>query len=285
MRKKFLSIILVALITCLVSASLIGCGTKAEATDIQITEKNMDEETVAVEDAESVEAAVVGIEDNTDDLEEVAGGAADNSSDDVVYEEHEFFYVRDKLDMTDAAPMDMNSLDVEGKTYTLQDSVNIYAPMKGALMGYTKPNIDVYVNSCDEDWYCLYFENEASPNDYVLVKAEDFIESSGMYEDMSAITADDIKLSLMDQLDSVDYGVDYDVYFIALDEIVEGMDSTVEFTIPTYCRDIDDWMAQIVADNDFGNYKYFYIEKVEEKSDEENSCFRVIYGTLQEYAE
>ena len=63
------------------------------------------------------------------------------------------------------------------------------------------------------------------------------------------------------------------------------MTSVSEFTIPTYCKDVDGWMAQVIADNDFENYQLFHIEKVEDKSDEENSCFRVTYGRLQKFAQ
>lgn len=280
MRKKILGIIAVTLTASVMTVSLTGCGTRAKATDQEVV---MEEEPIIVTDEEDSEEVTIETEDEITETEEVV---ADDGEADVeaTYTEHEYFYVRDELDMTDATPMDMNALNVDGTTYTLNESVNIYMPSVGALKGYTKPNIDVYVNSFNEDWYCLYFENEESPNNYVLVKAEDFIEASGMYENMEAITADDIKFSLMPQLDQMEHG-DEEVYYVAVDDVIEEMTSVSEFTIPTYCKDVDGWMAQVIADNDFGNYQLFHIEKVEDKSDEENSCFRVTYGRLQKFAQ
>lgn len=281
MRKKILGIIAVTLTASVLAATLTGCGTRAKATDQEVV---MEEEPIIVTDEEDSEEVTIETEDEITETEEVIAddGEADTEAS---YTEHEYFYVRDELDMTDATPMDMNALDVDGTTYTLNESVNIYMPSSGALKGYTKPNIDVYVNSFNEDWYCLYFENEESPNNYVLVKAEDFIEASRMYEDMPAITADDIKFALIPQLSELALDVDEEVYYIPLDEPTEEMTSVSEFTIPTYCKDVDGWMAQVIADNDFENYQFFYIEKVEGKSDEENSCFRVTYGRLQKFAQ
>ena len=280
MRKKILGIIAVTLTASVLAATLTGCGTRAKATDQEVV---MEEEPIIVTDEEDSEEVTIETEDEITETEEVV---ADDGEADVeaTYTEHEYFYVRDELDMTDATPMDMNALNVDGTTYTLNESVNIYMPSVGALKGYTKPNIDVYVNSFNEDWYCLYFENEESPNNYVLVKAEDFIEASGMYENMEAITADDIKFSLMPQLDQMEHG-DEEVYYVAVDNVIEEMTSVSEFTIPTYCKDVDGWMAQVIADNDFENYQLFHIEKVEDKSDEQNSCFRVTYGRLQKSAQ
>lgn len=276
MRKKTLGIIAVTLTASMLAVSLTGCGTRAEATDQEVV---IEEEPIIVTDEEDSEDVTIETEEEITETEEVVADDGEANTE-ASYTEHEYFYVRDELDMTDATPMDMNALDVDGTTYTLNESVNIYMPSSGVLKGYTKPNIDVYVNSFDEDWYCLYFENEESPNNYVLVKAEDFIASTGMYENMPVVTADDVKLTLINQLYDAVNGVD-EVYYVALDEATDEMDLVVEFTIPTYCRDLDDSIAQIVADNDFGNYKYFHFEKVEEKSDEENSCFKVTYGATQ----
>lgn len=284
MRNKNLAIIAVTLTASVLAATLTGCGTRAKATDQEVV---MEEEPIIVTDEGDSEEATIETEDEITETEEVIAddGETDGEADaEASYTEHEYFYVRDELDMTDATPMDMNALNVDGTTYTLDESVNIYMPSVGALKGYTKPNIDVYVNSFNEDWYCLYFEYEESPNNYVLVKAEDFIEASGMYENMEAITADDIKFSLMPQLDQMEHG-DEEVYYVAVDDVIEEMTSVSEFTIPTYCKNVDEWMAQVIADNDFENYQLFYIEKVEDKSDEDNSCFRVTYGRLQKFAQ
>lgn len=53
---------------------------------------------------------------------------------------------------------------------TLTDSVDIYGS-KGAVIGHTKPNIDVHVVTSNENWYCFYFDaEEQGPYQYVLAK-------------------------------------------------------------------------------------------------------------------
>lgn len=278
MKKRVLSIVSVMVVTSMMAASLTGCGTRTKATDITIE----DEDSIIVEEEEDFsEDTDISTEEEITETE-VIGGVEDNISDDVSYTEHEFFYVRDKLDMTDATPMDMNDLDVEGKTYTLNDSVNIYATSKGALKGYTKPNIDVYVNSYNEDWYCLYFENEASPNDYVLVKAEDFITSTGIeIEEKILTTLEDVR----DEFEEFFYNLEYDTEEEKNYEFLDVPDSDMEYTdikLPMYCDgsemlNLTSWISQSIIKNDFSNYDTFCIEELEDEFDEEYLWFRVYY--------
>lgn len=261
---------------------LAGCGAKPEATD---QETNAGEDTVITEES-ALEDDTVSLQNETEEAETASEEV--KADEDVSYTEHEFFYVRDKLDMTDATPMDMNDLDVEGKNYTLKDSVNIYATSKGALKGYTKPNIDVYVNSCNEDWYCLYFENEESPNDYVLVKAEDFIASTGIeIKEKVLITLDDVRKCFMEEIN--DWEHEDSVTYEMLDSVSADMES-VEFKLPKYYSDsdtlqLDSWMEQMQVKNNLLSYKEFYIEPIEDEADEEYSWFRVYYKDLQEFAQ
>lgn len=135
-----------------------------------------------------------------------------------------------------------------------------------------------------EKWYDISFADESPEYQMVLVKAEDFIAMSENYENMPAVTAEDAKLALIDQLYAAYDGID-EAYYVALDDTTEEMNLIVELTIPTYCKDVDEWIVQTIADNDFENYQLFYIEKVEDKSDEENSYFRVTYGHLQKFVQ
>lgn len=281
MKKKILGIMAVILTASMLAASLTGCGTQVKATEQEVT----GEETIIVTDDESSEDATVSTKEITET--EVIGDDDDNISDNVSYTEYEFFYVRDKLDMTDATPMDMNDLDVEGKTYTLNESVNIYATSKGALKGYTKPNIDVYVNSCNENWYCLYFENEASPNDYILVKAEDFIAATGIeIEEKILTTLDDVRKTFMDSLNEIQYQDDTVANFEMLDFVSAEMEF-VEFKVPMYCNESDTrqlyrWISQMQVENQLAMYSKFYIEPMEDEFDDEYLWFKVYYKDLQE---
>lgn len=277
MKKKFLSIMSFAVVSSMMAISLTGCGTEAKATNQEVI---MEEETIIVTDDESSEDATVNTEDEITVTEEVIVGEKD-----VNYTEYECFYVRDTLDMTDAKPMDMNTLNVEGKTYTLNESVNIYAPTTGALKGYTKPNIDVYVNSYNEEWYCLYFENEESPNNYILVKAEDFVASAGIeVEEKILITLDDVKKCFMEEI--AEWQKDSSVISKMLDSASSDMES-MEFKVPMYYSDsdtlqLDSWIAEMQAKYGLPSYDMFFIESIEDEFDEEYLWFRVYYKDSQE---
>lgn len=281
MRKKILGIMAVTLTASMMAATLTGCGTNAKATDQEVV---MEEEPIIVTDEEDSEEVTVETEDEITETEEVV--ADDEEADgEASYTEHEYFFALDKQDDSTAEDIDWNAMKPDGNDYLLKDSVNIYGSGMGRIAGYTKADINVHVVTSSDDWYCIEFADEDPAYQLLLVKAEDFIEASGMFEDMPAITADDIKFALIPQLGEMAPDVDEEVYYIPLDEPTEEMTSVSEFTIPTYCKDVDGWMAQVIADNDFENYEFFYIEKVEDKSDEENSCFRVTYGRLQKFAQ
>ena len=276
MRKKILGIIAVTLTASMMAVSLTGCGTEAKATDQEVV---MEEEPIIVTDEEDSEEVTIETEDEITETEEVVADA------EATYTEHEYFFALDEQDDSTAEDIDWDAIKPDGNDYLLKDSVNIYGSGMGRIAGYTKPDINVHVVTSSDDWYCIEFADEDPAYQLLLVKAEDFIEASGMYEDVPAITADDIKFALIPQLGEMAPDVDDEVYYIPLDEPTEEMTSVSEFTIPTYCKDVDGWMAQVIADNDFENYQFFYIEKVEDKSDEENSCFRVTYGRQQKFAQ
>lgn len=276
MRKKILGVMAVTLTASMMAVSLTGCGTEAKATDQEVV---MEEEPIIVTDEEDSEEVTIETEDEITETEEVVADA------EATYTEHEYFFALDEQDDSTAEDIDWDAIKPDGNDYLLKDSVNIYGSGMGRIAGYTKPDINVHVVTSSDDWYCIEFADEDPAYQLLLVKAEDFIEASGMYEDVPAITADDIKFALIPQLGEMAPDVDDEVYYIPLDEPTEEMTSVSEFTIPTYCKDVDEWMAQVIADNDFENYQFFYIEKVEDKSDEENSCFRVTYGRQQKFAQ
>lgn len=280
MRKKTLGIIAVTLTASMLAASLTGCGTRAEATDQEVV---IEEEPINVTDEEDSEEVTIETEDEITETEEVIADDVEANTD-ASYTEHEYFFALDETDISTEEELDLSTLVPVQETHELKDSVTLYGSGRAVIIGYTKPNITVTLMSTSDKWYSIYFADEEPAYQIVLVKAEDFIEASGMYENMPAVTADDVKMTLINQL--YDKVGDADgVHYVALDDTVEEMNLTDEFTIPTYCRDIDEALTQIVADNDFENYRFFHIEKVSDKSDDENSCFRVSYGVLQEFAE
>ena len=276
MKRKIIGIWM----TVMIMTSLIGCGTETKATNQEIT----GEETIIVADEGSSEEAIVSTGNEITETKEVIAGE-EESNDDASYTEYEFFYVKDNLEKTSVKAMDMNDLKVEGKTYTLNEPVNIYAPTTCILKGYTKPNIDVYVNSYNEEWYCLYFENEESPNNYILVKAEDFVASAGIeVEEKIFITLDDVKKCFMEEI--AEWQKDSSVISKMLDSASSDMEST-EFKVPMYYSDsdtlqLDSWIAEMQAKYGLPLYDMFFIEPINDEFDEEYLWFRVYYKDSQE---
>lgn len=243
MRKKTLGIIAVTLTASMLAVSLTGCGTRAEATDQEVV---IEEEPIIVTDEEEV---TIDTEDAITETEEVV--ADDGEADaEASYTEHEYFFALDETDPNTEEEVDLSALVPVQETHELKDSVTLYGSGRGFIIGYTKPNITVELMSTSDDWYCINFADETPEYQLVLVRPDDFMAALGMDENMPAITANDVKMALINQL--YDKVGDADgVHYVALDEATDEMDLAVEFTIPTYCRDIDEALTQIVADNDF----------------------------------
>lgn len=136
------------------------------------------------------------------------------------------------------------------------------------MKGYTKPNIDVYVNSCNEDWYCLYFENEVTPNDYVLVKADDFIEAAGI-KIKEKISPEDV-IIIFNDLYADKVTDEWDASF-------EGHGYT-EFGVSVYKPDDKNKIVEVIEASEFSKYDKLYIEYAEELSDKNFHAFRVYYN-------
>lgn len=284
MKKRTISIVAVSLAMAVANISLTGCGTQARATDAALE----DEEIIVVNEGD--EAAIDDRNEtsgNVADGEEVIGDFGAETKEEIgveaSYTEHEYFFALDEQDSSTEEELDLSTLEPDGRDFVLKESVTLYGSGRAVVIGYTKPDINVYVVTSSEDWFCVEFKDEDPEYQLVLVKKEDFINSSGMNDGITAVTYGDVEFALKDNLYSSDYGVDYDVFFGMLDAPEEDMESA-EFIIPVYCTDVSGWMAQVISDNHLGNYCKFYMEQLEDMSDDENLCFRIYYGELQKFA-
>lgn len=163
MKKRTAIILTMAL-----SLSLFGCGNAAEPKQEEVQE-----------DVQEVQQETKQEEVKTD-----AGTEQEaEQKDDREFSEYEYFFSTDKLDLDNTIPCDLSDMSPNGEycgNWELSNSIDMYAERDGkaCIIGYTKENIPVNVfNSCDE-WIMLHFENEASPNDFRLIKVEDFLASS-----------------------------------------------------------------------------------------------------------
>lgn len=280
MKKKFLGVISVTLVTSMLAASLSGCGTQAKATDQEIA----GEETIIVTDDDFSEDVAGSTEDEITETEEVIVGNEVDIEASVT--EHEYFYALDKQDLDTEENLDMNALEPDGNDFEINNSVTLYGSGRAVVIGYTKPNIRIHVISSNEEWYCIYFADEDPEYQLVLVKAEEFIAATGIeIEEKILTTLDDVKKTFMDSLSEIQYQDDTVVSFEMLDSVSADMEF-VEFKVPMYCNESDTrqlyrWISQMQVENQLATYSKFYIESIEDEFDDEYLWFKVYYKDLQ----
>ena len=228
----------------------------------------MEEETIIVSDSETDEAEQE-TEITSDEVEPETEVVAEAVSD-VVYEEHEYMFVTNKMDMNNTEFFDYGAMKVDSGTYDLKDSINLYSSKgdKAAIVGYTKPNITVEVMNSSENWYELYFEDESDANRYLLVKAEDFITSAGI-EIKEKISPEDV-IAIFNNLYADKVTDERDASF-------EGHGYT-EFGVSVYKPDDESSIVEVIETMEFSKHDKLYIEYAEELSDKNFYAFRVYYN-------
>ncbi len=152
MKKRTVTLLL----SLVLSLSLFGCGGNS------------------AEPKQETQEQEIGQEQEQEKTEVDAG--TEQEEKEQTYIEHEFLFVTEKATIGEEK-IDMDSLEPNGQDFTLTNSVDIYGS-RGGIIGYTKPNINVHVVTSNEDWYCLFFEQEEPTYQYVLVRAEDFLSNS-----------------------------------------------------------------------------------------------------------
>lgn len=273
MKKKVLNVILVML---LVVITLTGCGTRTKATDITIE----DGDTIII-DEEDMEI-IIDNEDEVSDREiteeEVVGDTdAERKTDgEATYTEHEFFFALDELDMNTEEEVDMNALKPNGNDFKLNDSVNLYGSGLAAIIGYTKPNISVHAVTSNEDWYCISFADEIPEFQYALVKAEDFLASTGTErKEENTVTYDDVLQAFVGFVSGLD------VTYELVDTPSASM-KYVDFSIPKNCENVEDWVGQMYIENNLSQYFTYCIEQQDKDYGDGYLNFRFYYAGLKE---
>ena len=248
MKRRIVGI----LVAGMVMASLTGCGTKAEATDQEVA---MEEESVVVTDGEDSEEVVIETEDEISETEEVIADDGEAETE-ASYTEHEYFFALDELDNSAIEHIDMNTLKPDGNNFGLKESVNLYSPDFGCIIGYTKPNINVYAVTSSEEWYCINFADETPEYQLVLAKAEDFIAASGMEGEAKAdmtITGDDVKQTFAQLVSEVKE--EYELLDVPSDDM-----EYIEFSSPKDCENMKDWVEQMYVINNMSSYSIYCVE-------------------------
>lgn len=252
MRKKILGIMAVTLTASMMAAFLTGCGTQAKATDQEVV---MEEEPIIVTDEENSEEVTIETEDEITETEEVIADDGETDAE-ATYTEHEYFFALDEQDDSTAEEIDMNMLKPDGNSFELKESVNLYSPDFKCIIGYSKPNINVYAVTSSEEWYCISFADETPEYQLVLAKAEDIVAASGIEGDTKAdviITEDNVKQTFA-QLAS-EAKEKYELLDVPFDDM-----EYIEFSIPKDCENLENWVGQMYVINNMSNYSTYCIE-------------------------
>ena len=269
MRKKVLGIIAVTLTASMMAATLTGCGTAAKATDQEVV---MEEEPIIVTDEEDSEEVTIETEDEITGTEEVIAddGEADTEAS---YTEHEYFFALDETDISTAQEVDLSALVPVQEMHELKESVTLYGSGRGMIIGYTKPDITVELMSISDKWYCINFADEDPAYQLVLVKAEDFIASSGMeVKEEVVVTADDVLNAFMQVVSNIKTE-EYEI----LDSLSADMEY-IDFSIPKNWENVKDWVEQTYIINNMSNYSTYYLELQDTDYGDGYLNFRLYYA-------
>lgn len=154
MKKKTINIMLVALMSVMAATSMTGCGTQANATNVQISDLD---ETVAVDEEE----IVVSVE-NTD-TENESSNLYD--SEDIVFYENQ---------QGVAEEVDLSNLTVMEPAVELyfNETTDVY-DVEGNLIGYVKAGAYVAFHNYNEKWSSFKLDGVE-----MLMKMEDLQENA-----------------------------------------------------------------------------------------------------------
>ena len=195
MKKKMMTIVTLVAVMAMTTASLTGCGTRAEATDVTISEEDLDDTTIVVTDNATTESStsdtneitsteVIGETENT----EAAAFAGAETDSIVLYAEKES--QRKFLDMYLS-----EYVANDGKVVATED-VPIYDG-SGFQVGYIKNGAVVAIDETATDITWSRFENPIADTEYdYLYVMNDYLVN----EDIIILTADEATSMIIDLL-------------------------------------------------------------------------------------
>ena len=141
--------------------SVVGCGNKEETSTVETTTNEVVAENNAVEESVETETTTPVEEEDTHTPKE---------SD---YAEYLDFYGPENHENREILVNTDTFEQASIEFVYLPESVNLYYS-DGCPAGYTKPGIEVQINSYSDDWYFIYLDMDETHSKSRLVKAEDF---------------------------------------------------------------------------------------------------------------
>ena len=157
-KNKILAMVLIMAMTLMVG----GCGDKKDTSTV---ETSVDEvvETTDNEEEETVET------ETTTPVEEEDTHTPKESD----YVEYLEFYGPENHESIEILVDTETFEKFNGENVILTESVNLYYP-DGCPAGYTKPKIEVQIDSYSDEWYNIYLDKNEESAQCRLVKAEEF---------------------------------------------------------------------------------------------------------------
>lgn len=242
MKKKVASV----LVTGLIMASLVGCGTKtAEATD-QVPESS--NAVVDVSD-ETTETKITETEAETEDNTKAAGesvGAEDENI--VLYAE---------IGSQDYCPLDEKNYESSTDTVSAMEDIPLYNG-GGYAVGYIKNGSSITLDETGTDIAWARFKNPIAGTDYdYLYVLKDFVTDANEIH----MTAETMRQRIIDRV--LDSPVNDDAHYDFLDEKETDMEVYECNMMSVYTDELDlqYWIDEELTRNfDMFDYQTLYVE-------------------------
>lgn len=223
MKKKTISIMIVALMSAMTATSMTGCGTQAAATNVQISEENLDE-TVVI------------------DEEEIDGENADTESENLIIDDSEYIVLYGNQQGKDKEIVDLDSFTKLNDIELRFNADTDFYYTDGTVAGFIKAGAYVKFDGCKDQWVSFTPVLEGTDATTFLMNLEE-LEKNAVNENLVEDVSNEPAL-VEDVTDGnvVIYGGEKNPQkYLELDEGIPEVVSieltNVEADIPLYSRD------------------------------------------------
>lgn len=241
MKSKIMGI----LVTGMIVASLIGCGTKTGATE------QVPESSDAVVD---VSNEITEIEDTKADVE---GKEEKITANEFVGAEDENIVLYAEIGSQDYCPLDEKNYEPSTDTVSAMEDIPLYNG-GGYAVGYIKNGSSITLDETGTDIAWARFENPIAGTDYdYLYVLKDFVTDANEIH----MTAETMRQRIIDRV--LDSPVNDDVHYVFLDEKESDMEVYECNLMSVYTDELDFqyWIdEELTRDFNMLDYKTLYVE-------------------------
>lgn len=230
MKRKIMSIIALAAVSAMTMTSLTGCGTKAEATDHEVT---MGEETILVTEDESSENIIVDNGDENADAETVVAGTEEAAGDETIGGDIVFY--TEWIGRFPDEPSTSFEFEPIDEEVTVEDDVIV--TIGGREVGYIKGGTTIRLIEKNITGSIYRVENTSGVGyEYVYITDDDLLTLN----DMKEFVARHLEGALTTIVDTPETDMEY-----------------IEFTIEKSQRSgVEDFIWESLDNENFSCYDY-----------------------------